>query len=282
MTEQALKPLPAADLELLAQAVRTLEHTTFAGRVADYAGKPINRLLNFTPRIAKAQLDKIIQNAMLRCLDVAIASFEEKPTKPDRAISSVLAGFTGGLGGAFGIVALPIELPITTTIMLRAIADIARSEGEDLSQMNARLACLEVFALSSGHSKGRMDLGYYASRAMLARLMSEAASVLVERGIAGAAAPAVNSLLSEIGSRFGIVVSDKIGAGSIPLLGAVGGATVNVMFMDYFQHIAEGHFAIRRLERIYGSDLITKHYAILAAPDRLALPSSNAARSVKS
>jgi len=196
-------------------------------------------------------------------------------------VSSMLAGLTGGLGGAFGIFALPVELPLTTTIMLRAIADIARREGEDLSQVSARLACLEVFALSSRPTKDRMDIGYYASRTMLARLMTEAASALVEKGIAGAAAPAVSSLLAEIGSRFGIVVSDKIGAGSIPVLGAVGGAAINIIFMDHFQHIAEGHFAIRRLERIYGRELVAKHYAAIAAPAAPASGSSKPVWSVK-
>ena len=45
----------------------------------------------------------------------------------------VLAGTSGGIGGAFGLAALPIELPVSTTIILRSIADIARSEGHDLS-----------------------------------------------------------------------------------------------------------------------------------------------------
>jgi hypothetical protein len=39
---------------------------------------------------------------------------------------------TGGVGGLFGLPALAIELPISTTIMLRSIADIARSEDEDI------------------------------------------------------------------------------------------------------------------------------------------------------
>jgi hypothetical protein len=264
MIPQGLPALTPPDHNLLANAVRILEHTTFVGRIADYAGKPINQLLKFTPRVAKARLDGIVQNAMLRCLDIAIGSFDDTSPQPDRVVSSMLAGLSGGIGGAFGLFALPIELPLTTTIMLRAIADIARREGEDLSQIGARLACLEVFALSSGNSKDRMDIGYYASRTMLARLMNEATSALVERGIAGATAPAVNSLLTEIGSRFGIVVSDKIGAGSIPILGALSGATVNVLFMDYFQRIAEGHFTIRRLERIYGRELVAKHYAAIA------------------
>ena len=54
---------------------------------------------------------------------------------------------SGAIGGAFGFAALAVELPISTTILLRSIAEIARAEGEDLSRPEARLACLEVFAL---------------------------------------------------------------------------------------------------------------------------------------
>ncbi|WP_087629123.1 EcsC family protein [Caballeronia telluris] len=35
----------------------------------------------------------------------------------------------GAVGGAFGLAAIAIELPISTTIMMRSIADIARSGG---------------------------------------------------------------------------------------------------------------------------------------------------------
>jgi hypothetical protein len=42
---------------------------------------------------------------------------------------------------------LPIELPVSTIIMLRLIADIARSAGEDLSDPEAALSCVQVFAL---------------------------------------------------------------------------------------------------------------------------------------
>ena len=47
----------------------------------------------------------------------------------------------------FSLPGLAIELPISTIIMLRSIADIARSEDEDLRTIEAQLACLEVFAL---------------------------------------------------------------------------------------------------------------------------------------
>ncbi len=57
------------------------------------------------------------------------------------------AATSGAVGGAFGFAALFIELPVSTTIMMRAVADVARSEGFDLSEFSTRQACLEVFAL---------------------------------------------------------------------------------------------------------------------------------------
>ena len=75
----------------------------------------------------------------------------------------------------------------------------------------------------------------------------------------------LNSLVAEIVSRFGIVVSDRLAASALPVVGAVGGATVNVIFMNHFQQIAQGHFTVRRLEREYGAETVRLHYAELAA-----------------
>jgi hypothetical protein len=75
----------------------------------------------------------------------------------------------------------------------------------------------------------------------------------------------LSGLVAEIVSRFGIVVSDRIAASALPVVGAIGGATVNVVFMNHFQEIARGHFTVRRLEREYGAETVRLHYAELAA-----------------
>jgi hypothetical protein len=49
-----------------------------------------------------------------------------------------------------------------------------------------------------------------------------------------------------------VVVSQKLAADVIPVVGALGGAAVNAAFIDHFQMLARGHFTVRRLERIYG------------------------------
>jgi hypothetical protein len=79
---------------------------------------------------------------------------------------------------------LLIELPISTTIMLRSIADIARSEGEDIRLAESKLACVEVFALGGRVSKDdAAESGYFAVRAALAKAVSEAAEFIAERGL---------------------------------------------------------------------------------------------------
>lgn len=250
--------------DALVRAVQSLERPGFAAKLADYAGQPINRVLRMMPRMATERLDQIVRTSILKCLQVAIDSLDDTPVPPMPWLSSTMAGITGGIGGVFGWAALPIELPITTTLMLRGIADIARHQGEDLSRIDGRLACMEVFALGGNRAENRMNVGYYAARAFLARLTGEASSYLVERGVASASAPVVTGFISEITSRYGLVVSDRVAASAVPVIGAIGGATINVIFMDHFQRIAEGHFTVRRLERRYGVEAIERRYAEIA------------------
>ncbi len=73
-------------------------------------------------------------------------------------------------------------------------------------------------------------------------------------------APAVARLVGAIATRFGVVVSEEVAAKAVPVLGAVGGSVVNVIFMDHFQHMARGHFIVRRLEKKYGVEEVKLRY----------------------
>ena len=261
--------LSAAQQRSVRRAFDLLENPDFAARLADYAGQPVSRLARLVPKAASAQFNKVVERAILNCLNVAISSIKPRSKqRPATRASAVLAGVSGGVSGFLGFAALPIELPVTTTLMLRAIADIARHHGEDLRTLEARLACVEVFALGATKSGRRMDMGYFASRALLSRLAGDASAVLLERGLANASAPVVSGLITEIAARFGIVVSERAAASALPVLGAIGGATVNMLFMNHFQRIAEGHFTIRRLEREYGPAIVRRLYEDMA-PRRL-------------
>ena len=173
------------------------------------------------PKAANDRVNKIVETAILNALNIAIRSIEPQSKRPPaRRTASLLAGISGGVSGFFGIAALPIELPVTTTLMLRAIADIARHHGEDLSTLEARLACVEVFALGAPQADRQMDLGYYASRTLISRLAANATSILLERGTANVSAPVVSSLVGEIVTRFGVVVTERSAVSALPVLGA--------------------------------------------------------------
>jgi hypothetical protein len=51
-----------------------------------------------------------------------------------------------------------------------------------------------------------------------------------------------------------------VAAQSVPVIGAAGGAAINLLFIDHFQDMARGHFTVRRLERTYGAELIRAEY----------------------
>jgi len=108
--------------------------------------------------------------------------------------------------------------------MLRSIGDIARAEGEDLHDPETALGCLQVFAL--GGSKGELDAansGYFAVRGLLAKSVAEAAHFIVDRGVLAEGGPVLVRLIAQIASRFGDVVTQKLAAQAVPVIGALGG-----------------------------------------------------------
>jgi hypothetical protein len=269
ITTRAAPLVAARDRTLLARAAGQLEQASFALKIADLAARPVTRTLAMLPPIADRQLARIIEAAMLKCLSIAIDSLDgTPPNSPSRWIPRLTTGVTGGLGGLLGALALPIELPLTTTLMLQSIADIARYQGEDLARPEVRLACLEVFALGNRQSGKRADIGYYATRAVLTQLATDVAALIIQRRTVDASSPVVIRLVHELAGRFGIAVSERAAASALPIVGALGGAAVNVMFMSHFQQIAEGHFTVRRLERRYGSAPIKNLYRSMIARHR--------------
>ena len=253
--------LSSADGEALAAAIRRLENPSLAGRLAALAGKPVGFVQRALPAAASTAVVKAAKHALERALGVALYSLRSRRFSGGRKLHSGLACTSGAIGGAFGLAALAVELPVSTTIMLRAIAAIAREEGENLGDPRSGLACLEVFALGSppAGEKG-MDTDYFAVRAMLARSLVKIADFAIDKGAIREGAPLFVRYLSQIASRFGLVVSQKLAAQAVAVLGAFGGAAVNFAFIEHFQDVAHGHFTVRRLERVYGPDIVRAEY----------------------
>ena len=250
------------DLILLRQAKRALETPGLALRISNVVGRPIEQAMKLLPETWSEQIITITNRALKSAMDAALVTLDKKPGRRSSNLwHKVAVTATGAGGGAFGLAALAVELPVSTTIILRSIADIARSEKEDLTLPLTKLACLEVFALGGRTSKDdAAESGYFFVRAALAKAVAEAAQFVAERGIAQEGAPVIARLIALIASRFGVVVSEKVAAEAIPVVGALGGALINLAFIDHFQTVAKGHFVVRRLERVYGAEVVRSAY----------------------
>ena len=253
--------LASGDEDDLRYAKNLLEHPSLEARLAGALGRPIEMGLGALPAGASAAIAAAAKKSLDAALSFAVSSMDDRRRDSIDWGHKLAVALTGAAGGVFGLPALAVELPLSTTIMLRSIADIARSEGEPIKTAESKLECLEVFALG-GVLAGddASESAYFAVRVALAKTLTEAAEHLAGRGFAGAAAPAMARFLSQVATRFGVPVSEKIIAQSIPVVGAAGGALFNTLFIDHFQDMARGHFIVRRLERAYGEDAVRLAY----------------------
>jgi hypothetical protein len=257
--------LTSTDREALAKAVKSLEYPSLAARLTNLVGKPVELIGYAMPSFASKAIASATSKGLEAALKVALRTLPRSPRTGSALLHRALATASGAAGGTFGLVALPLELPVSTVIMLRSIADIAQSEGEDLSDPASVLSCVEVFAL--GGRAGSVDAsesGYFAVRGMLAKTVTEAARFVAERGVIQEGAPILLKFVTQVAARFGLVVTQKVAAQALPVVGALGGAAVNYAFIEHFQDVARGHFTVRRLERLYGKDKIRAEYDQIA------------------
>ena len=258
-----MPPLVSADdLVDLGRAVRLLEGDSFASRLMRLFGGQMRLLSNSLPESARKAIAVATDSALRTAVRVALRSLDKSAAaaKPRVRLHQAAAAASGALGGAFGIAATAVELPISTTILLRSIAEIARENGENLANPEAGLACLNVLgfggepAAADGHSR------YYETREQLARGLGDVNFLLLKQGVATELTPMLMPYLTRLAARFGVIVTEKLAAQAVPVVGAVGGAAVNAAFAHHFQAMARGHFTVRRLERKYGAEAVRFEY----------------------
>jgi hypothetical protein len=262
---QETTEITGEDRDALRRAVKSLEHPGLAARLTNIVGKPVELIGYALPSFASKAITSATSKGLEAALKVALRTLPAIPRSNSQLLHRALATASGAAGGTFGLAALPVELPVSTVIMLRSIADIARSEGEDLSDPEVGLSCVEVFAL--GGRTGSTDAsesGYFAVRSMLAKTVTEAARFVAERGVIKEGGPILLKFITQVAARFGLVVTQKVAAQALPVVGALGGAAVNYAFIEHFQDIARGHFTVRRLERTYGKEKVRSEYDLIA------------------
>lgn len=210
-------------------------------QIVGWAGEAAEGLVSRLPEGWRDRLDTVTIAALEQAYAAAAATqpVADAPGFRGRALGwtrgeawhRVAAGVTGALGGLGGIATTLVDLPVTTTLILRSIQQVAAEHGEDPALAETKAQSIAVFALGGPLPEDdTLETGLFAARLALT-------------------GKAVAEMLKAALPRFGVVVSQKALAQATPLLGAAAGAIVNPIFASYYQAMAHVHFGLRRIER---------------------------------
>lgn len=273
--------LSPADAAILKEAHRLLESPSLTIKLSNIIGKPVEVLLDKLPNKANEIIKSSITSSLYKVVDAAAYTMKDDQSEASPKLHKFGAAAAGAVGGFFGVAALAVELPVSTTIMMRSVLDIARSEGFSIEDPKVRLACIEVFSFTGNatDSDDSAESGYYIARAALAEVIKQAGAELAVKAAANAAGKeaaegaikagnavmgrALADLIEKVAARMGVQMTQKVAAQLVPAIGALTAATLNTMFTDFYQDMARGHFMVKKLEARYGQEYIEKEYSKL-------------------
>lgn len=196
-------------------------------------GGKAENLLNRLPGFIRKRMDGLVHGALERSIRAASAS---RGVMRDRGdwFNRLTPAATGALAGVGGLPGALVELPVTVTLLLRGMLDIAVEHGLDPDSDEVRMECLRIFSTAGPFSyDDGADLGLVAARLSIT-------------------GHTVQSLLTRIAPRLSVVLGQKLVAQATPVLGAVAGASINYTFARYYQQLSRVHFGLLRMERETG------------------------------
>jgi hypothetical protein len=209
--------------------------------VAGVMGGTVGRVGDLLAGFSKAKLGLDLKEKAEEVIEAGLWSFhsissfgldEDNAREPWDWFHKAVATASGATGGFFGTAGLLWDLPVTTSIIMRSVTEIARSfPDEKIGTDDTKRACIEVFAFGGPETDDDdADKSYWATRAGLGHTTIEA-------------------LIKAVVPRLGFVLSEKVVAQSVPVLGCIAGAGLNYAFIDYYQQMARVHFTVRGVEK---------------------------------
>lgn len=232
-------PPPALDdrarAEVAALARRQRQANGVVMKAITYVGGQVEDGLSVIPAPMRKRIEGVARAALEQSYGYAAQSREGVGSRiaGDRA-HKIIATVSGAIGGFGGLPAAVVELPVTTTVIFRAVQDVAAAHGEDPLAEDTRLECLRVFG-SGGPGAGDdgIDTSFLGARLTLT-------------------GPALNALLTQVAPRFAAMIGQKLATQAVPVIGAAAGAATNLAFTGYYVEMAHVHFGLRRLIRTHG------------------------------
>lgn len=261
------------ELRFIEDAAKFFEDPSVFVKGLNLLSSGVEKAQNLLPVKAKETISKAVKVSLEKAVlvsaktiskDKAELTFDEATDKSkiNGWMHTAGAAALGGVSGFVGLAALPVELPITTLVMLRSIVDTAKNYGLDINSPEIQLECVFVFSMGSDSPKDDESMSvYYTSRYAFERLVREASVILgtqtakqILTSIENGTGNALIRLIAEVAAVFEVRITKKLIAQSVPIVGAVAGAAINSFFADYFKSAAQFHFGLRRLEIDKGRD----------------------------
>lgn len=268
--------LPEEELALLRKSKKQLTTVPFVMKALNTLGAPIEKGITLVPEKYQSKITQTIRKALELSVKANLKTLQKNKisTRASNGMYKVVTTGTGFAGGFFGIAGFTADILLSTKFLMRSIMDIARSLGEDITDPDVQLQCLQVFALGGvSPDDDALDSSYYGTRIALDQALSQLAATMAKQGtkkflqaIAASTPGVMGGFMNKIISRYSIQVLDKFAAQAIPIVGAATGAGLNLIFLTHFQKIAVAHFTIRRLERQYGKEVIKEAYHTIDIP----------------
>lgn len=197
-------------------------------RTLNFVGGQAESLLERLPAPVRARLGDATEGALTMAVRAAQQSRGRIPDQKEWVNTAVTTAM-GAAGGFGGLPSALLELPVTTMMLMRAIQGAAVEHGFDPAEEGVQFDCVRVFSVAGplSHDDGA-DLGFVSTRLALS-------------------GGAMQKLIAAVAPRLAVVLGRKLAAQTVPVLGAVAGATTNYIYTGYYQQMAHVHFGLRKL-----------------------------------
>ena len=205
-------------------------------KFANYAGTKIESIMEKLPDGFEIEVQKVLKTALEKAYDTsdALSASSFTPIVPNY-FHKVAATVSGAVGGVAGLPGAVVELPITITTMFSSFQKIAEGYGFDRTDPETKLECIKVFTMGGPlNSDQDVDLSFATARL----------------GLSG---QTVSSLISAASQKLAVMVTQKLGSQTVPIIGALTGATLNYTFISYYEEMAHIRFNLKKLKTEYES-----------------------------
>ncbi|WP_319824537.1 EcsC family protein [Thalassovita sp.] len=191
-------------------------------------GGQAETLLDRLPGPVRDRLEEGTEKALSAAMKAAHGSRSVVGDQP-MWLNTAVATAMGAAGGFGGLPSALAELPVTTTVLLRAIQGVAVEHGFDPEAESVQFDCIRVLSAAGPLAEDDgADLAFFTTRVALQ-------------------GKAIQSLIAKVAPKLAVVLGQKLAAQTVPVLGAVAGAATNYAFTSYYQQIAHVHFGLRKL-----------------------------------